>query len=48
MESIYSGNVTRWEKNGTVVIWDCNLQCYTVYKSDKVIAVKYKFSDIAS
>jgi len=31
------------------VIFNCDTQCYTVYKNDKILITnKYKFSDIQS
>lgn len=27
-------------------VWDCNKQSYSVYKDNRLIAVKYKFSDV--
>lgn len=29
-------------------VWDCRLQSYSVYYKDKLIAIKYRFSDIRS
>ena len=31
-----------------VAIWNCQEQCYTVYKNNNFIIKKYKFSDIKS